>query len=47
MEELRKAIDASDVYVDGERLTFKGGDTKAKMTAHWNTLYPTFTAVLI
>jgi len=31
MEELRKAIDSAEPYVDGERLTFKGGDTKAKI----------------
>ena len=31
MEELRKAIDSAESYVDGERLTFKGGDTKAKI----------------
>lgn len=30
-DELRKAIDAADVYVDGERLTFKGGDAKVKI----------------
>lgn len=31
MEGLRNAIDTADTYVDGERLTFKGNDTKAKI----------------
>lgn len=31
MEELKKAIDAADFYVDGEHIVLKGGDAKAKI----------------
>lgn len=31
MDALKKAIEGAEYYVDGEHLTFKGGDAKSKI----------------